>query len=405
MREYERTHPWITFQLDLGCLTHHDWLLLGEAQSKCGHLAGAPLRPDVARELLAVTLTKGIHGTVSIEGNTLSVEEVRARLEGDLPLPESREYQGHEIDNILALYNEINFDVAAGGAYLDLTPERIAKFNGQLLEGQPVGDDVIPGRIRTGSVGIPGFNYLGAPAEDCEYLVDRLCTWLRDLRPGPDHPELVFPTAVLRAILAHLYIAWIHPFGDGNGRTARLIEFQLMVEAGIPMPAAHLLSDHYNRTRPRYYQELNRTSKGSYPIEGFVRYALQGFVDELREQIAKIRAEHMDITWEHVVHTAFDAEPNKEPAKRQRDLILDLPRDEWYPIGKLRDLSSRMGAHYAGKTSKTVTRDINVLLEKQLIVREGRGIKANRELVRAFLPVRHVAVEPDPEIEIDQLAS
>ena len=45
---------------------------------------------------------------------------------------------------------------------------------------------------------------------------------------------------ILKATLAHLYIAWIHPFGDGNGRTARLVEFMLLSRAGVPSPSAHL---------------------------------------------------------------------------------------------------------------------------------------------------------------------
>ncbi|NOY75701.1 MAG: hypothetical protein GXP32_07900 [Kiritimatiellaeota bacterium] len=33
--------------------------------------------------------------------------------------------------------------------------------------------------------------------------------------------------------LAHVYIAWIHPFGDGNGKTARLMEFYLLLRSGF----------------------------------------------------------------------------------------------------------------------------------------------------------------------------
>ncbi len=66
-----------------------------------------------------------------------------------------------------------------------------------------------------------------------------------------------FAVTVAKAVLAHLYIAWIHPFADGNGRTARLVEFQILAQSGlIPLPAANLLRDHYNKTRDRYYAEL-----------------------------------------------------------------------------------------------------------------------------------------------------
>lgn len=47
---------------------------------------------------------------------------------------------------------------------------------------------------------------------------------------------------IIRAILAHLYLAWIHPFGDGNGRTARSMELHLLMDSGVPSAAAQLLN-------------------------------------------------------------------------------------------------------------------------------------------------------------------
>jgi len=41
----------------------------------------------------------------------------------------------------------------------------------------------------------------------------------------------------------------IHPFGDSNGRTARLIEFYILLRAGLPDMVSHILSNHYNDTR------------------------------------------------------------------------------------------------------------------------------------------------------------
>lgn len=92
----------------------------------------------------AIYLSKGIHGTTSIEGNTLTETEVRQRIEGDLPLPRSREYLGTEIDAVLQLSNELAAEVA-NGRTPGLTVERIHEFNRRLLEGQPTKEDVVPG--------------------------------------------------------------------------------------------------------------------------------------------------------------------------------------------------------------------------------------------------------------------
>lgn len=199
------------------------------------------------------------------------------------------------------------------------------------------------------------------------------------------HEELGFPIAVLKAILAHLYIAWIHPFGDGNGRTAMLIELQLMLQAGASVPASHLLSDHYNRTREMYYIELDKTSKrDGYPVEGFIDYALQGFVDELREQISTIRAEHTRLTWQNYVHDMY---PEETPAKvRQRHLALDMMPFHWYSPTDIRTISPRVAEDYVGKKSKTITRDLNELEKRQIIVRQGGKFQTNRHIIEAFKP-------------------
>lgn len=247
MRPYQASHPWLTFRFELPRLSMGAWRLLGEAESKCEHLAGVPLRPEVALRLHQIYLTKGVHGTTSIEGNTLSEAEVLARVQGDLPLPPSRAYLGTEIDNVVRACNAIVEDVISQNN-LGITVAQIRQFNKDILSGLPLDDDVHPGELRTHSVVVA--NYRGAPAEDCEYLLERLCAWLeRDLVDPTETGEYRYCLAIVKAILAHLYLAWIHPFGDGNGRTARLVEFKLLVAAGVPVPAAHVLSDHYNRTR------------------------------------------------------------------------------------------------------------------------------------------------------------
>lgn len=384
-RQYLRTHPWINFALDVSKFAHKTWLMLGEAESKCNHVAGVPLRPEVARKLHMVYLSKGIHGTAAIEGNTLSVEEVEARVEGELDLPPSREYLGREIDNIVDACNHIVSDVVAGHSR-SLTPERIKQFNRRILDGLPLKEGVVPGEVRTHSVGVA--NYRGAPPEDCDYLLAELCAWLERIdQQIEEQEELRFTLVVMKAILAHLYIAWIHPFGDGNGRTARLIEFELMVQAGIPLPAAHLLSDHYNRTREMYYLELDKTSRGNFPLEPFVQYALRGFVDELREQLGVIREEQMEVTWENYVHSHF--RDHETPARRrQKHLVLDMPNQTAVAIGKLREVSTRVALEYNGKTAKTVTRDVNALVAAGLLRRVRGGVMANRDVIKAFLPVK-----------------
>ncbi|MEU4088955.1 Fic family protein [Streptomyces aureus] len=364
-------------------------MLVGEAVSKLDHIAGVPLQPSVAAELNRIYMSKGAHATTQIEGNTLSEEQVRRRVDRDLELPPSQEYLGQEIDNVIEGYNLIIDDVLKRQP-LNLTVERIQEFNKIVLKGLTDNSEVHPGQIRTTSV-LVGAHYRGAPAEDCEYLLDRLCGWLEDLRTKTQGTIYEKPVAVLSAVLAHLYVAWIHPFEDGNGRTARLVEFQLLVRSGAPTVAAHVLADHYNKTRSAYYRELRRTSEVKpHDVNSFIAYALQGLVDGLRQQIEEIQAQQLGVTWVNFVHDAF-RDKHTPACARQRLLVLSLPVGDWTPKGSIRELTPQLALAYANKQDKAVTRDVNALESMGLLTKHKRGVvttvRPQVDRLLAFLPL------------------
>ncbi len=384
MWTFERTHPWICFRIDLRQARPQLWMLLGEASSKCEHIAGVPLRPATAEQLHLLYLAKGAAATTAIEGNSLTEQEVLEHLQGKLKLPRSKEYLAQEIDNIVAACRSISKQLRSGDDAL--TPERVCKFNRQVLEKLEPGEGVVAGEVREHSV-VVGNLYRGAPVEDCGHLLERLCRWLA----GPDFEAaagLETVHAIIKAVVAHLYLAWIHPFGDGNGRTARLAEFQILLAAGVPTPAAHLLSNHYNQTRAEYYRQLDQASKSGGDIQPFLEYAVRGFVDGLREQLQVIREQQWDVTWENYVHDVFH-DRNSPAETRQRWLALDLgDKGEQVPVAKIRELTPRLAKAYAVKTSKTLQRDLGALGKLDLVERTPEGVRAKREVILAFLPWR-----------------
>jgi Fic family protein len=387
MRTFEQTHPWISYRVDFSKPNPEFWLDLGEAASKCEHIARVPLRPETALKLHQLYLAKGAAASTAIEGNTLSEAEVLEAVEGKLQVPKSKEYQKQEVENIIGVCRSIAEELKAG-TLPSLTPEIIKRYNREVLKELPKEhEEEIPGEIRTYSV-LVGNVYRGAPDVDCDFLLERLCEWLNgsDFEPLPGR-ELIY--AIIKAVIAHLYLAWIHPFGNGNGRTARLLEFHILLKAGVPSPAAHLLSNHYNQTREEYYRQLNHASKSGGDIMPFLRYAVQGFVDGLKGQLDYIWNQQWDLAWENYVHDLFRAKSGATN-KRQRDLALDLGSvDDWIEISKITEFTPRLAKAYAGKTGKTVQRDLNMLATHHLVYRDGRKIKANRELILAFLPLRN----------------
>jgi Fic family protein len=366
-------------------------MALGEAQSKCLNIAGVPLRPQTAQHLYEIYLAKGVHATTAIEGNSLSEEEVLKRVQKKgVEQPPSREYLDREIQNIINICNSLKNSIGRSDFEV-LSRVQIEGFNQKILEGLPLPDEVTPGKVRRHSVLVG--SYRGAPAEDCELLLDKLCTWLNEGFNSPTEKNKI-AYGIIKAIVSHVYLAWIHPFGDGNGRTARIVEFYVLMSCGVPAPACQLLSNHYNQTRTEYYRQIAKTSaQGCGDLIPFIEYAVQGFIDGLLEQLKWIGHQHLMVTWENFVYSMFHGKTGTT-AERQRNLVLELTsQNDPVPIGKIPEISPRSARAYATKTTKTIRRDINSILgmDPPLIVSTPQGYVANVGIVSAFLPSRVAA--------------
>jgi Fic family protein len=165
------------------------------------------------------------------------------------------------------------------------------------------------------------------------------------------------------------------------------MELRILLEAGVPTPATHLLSNHYNQTRTEYYRQLRRASKSGGDVLPFLQYAVQGFVDGLRDQLLVIRDQQFGDRWEQHVYQQF-GRTNSRARLRQRQLVLEMSKfDDPLPRAMLRKLSGTLIEMYHDKTDKTLTRDINAVVKMGLVRRQGRSYAPNKHVIEAFLPV------------------
>ena len=402
-RDYLETHGHIDFSLDLRDLLPEAWVLMGEAKSKAQHVGRSLLAPEVSHQIMQVYLAKGALATTAIEGNTLSEKEAEELLEGSLDLPPSKQYLASEIKNVLTGFNKVKDELLAEPEPA-WTVHRICEFNRILLSGLAVEDHVVPGQIREESVGVA--SYLGPPHTDCEYLLGRLCDWLNGADfATPQESALGAPLAIIKAVVAHLYIAWIHPFGDGNGRTARLMELQILLAAGFPAPTCQLLSNHYNQTRSEYYRVLRNSSKSKGRELEFVGYAIRGFADQLRDQLKVITERVTRDRWEQFIYQR-SSEKRGETAERRRRLALELSA-HYFETGvgvskkDLPLLTPRLAAAYAQKTGKTLTRDLNAIVNLELIREVDSRWIPKIELLRELSPAsRHGVLWQDDSVDL-----
>jgi Fic family protein len=193
--------------------------------------------------------------------------------------------------------------------------------------------------------------------------------------------------------MAHLYLVWIHPFHDGNGRTARLLEFRFLLEAGAPSPAGQLLSNHYNETREEYYRHLEISWRKKNGVLDFMEYALQGFVDQLEEQIIRIRLDQIEVAWENYVHIQF-GETKTERRRKKLMLAISAEKDP-VPRNRILSLDTDLAVQYLNKTTKTLSRDLRDLEKRELLVIEKDAVRANTDRIIAFLPILKPAIIPE----------
>lgn len=387
-RRYQENHPWITFAYRVKF--SQLWSLLGEAYSKCQHLAGTPLQPGLARDLARVYMIKGAVATTAIEGNTLTEDEARSLLEGQSTLPPSQQYLEQEIRNVIEGLERIDRTSMSGEPFV-LDVGWIKEQNRLVLEDLEVEDHVVPGEFTEKSLVVG--TYRAAPPEDVPYLMEQLVEWLnRDYLADLDDPSIPdhwrFYRSFFAAVLAHLYIAWIHPFGDGNGRTARLLECAILAHSGcVPWVSSNLMSDHYNRTRSRYYSKLAAASR-DLDVDGFIAYAVEGYVDMLREQIREVNKMQRTVAWVNYVHEKLRSDPPGTTRERRRDLVLAMPEDRDITRREIRVLTTELAQKFAGADDKMVTRDLNRLVTLELIQRTAPGkYRSNIQVMDAFMPI------------------
>ncbi len=373
-------------------------VLLGRAQGLVEAIGAIPLFPEVRLRLHGVSLRKGARATAAIEGNTLSEEEV-ARVAAGAALPDYKGYEAREMENIIRALNQV-FDALVAGSPPELiSPDLLRRFHDAIGRGLGEGFGAVPGQFAQSqrSVG----PYRAPRPEDVPALVDRMCEWLRhEFR----FPNQSFTQAIVQAIVTHVYIEWIHPFDDGNGRTGRMVEFYILARAKLPSVASHLLANHYNDTRAEYYRQLDQAGKSS-NLTAFLLYAIRGLANGLGSTLNVVLESVFAQMWRSLVYGRFEGGRGGRVAfRRQRAIALALPLDRAVTLDEIPTLSAEVAGMYSGVNPRAIARDVGVLEKLELVVRTPGFVRANRGLLDRMVAQRRdvrglanraVAVEAD----------
>lgn len=222
-----------------------------------------------------------IHGTTRIEGNSLNDLQVEELLER---VPATRTKDALEV---FATRASLSFvDEIADDPHLKIDERVIREIHKRVLDD--IDPMLRPGEFRSGEnrVGDASGNILFSTAlsGDVPDVMHQLGTWLR-AGSGDEHPAVV-------AALAHLELVAIHPFYDGNGRTARALSRLLLVHHGLALDGLVSLDAYLDLQRREYFAairaSLGTTYMPGYDATPFVRYFLDAINGAAEYVLARV---------------------------------------------------------------------------------------------------------------------
>ena len=383
------THDFIDFPAKLANISPRTWLLMGEIQATIHAIEALPMQPFDHEILTRIYLAKALHGTTAIEGNPLSEVDVMRIISGSANLVASDRDHLLQIQNMSEAFALVAQDIISDDASFSV--ESFNRYHRIILKG--LADETGLGKIRSHNVKVGA--YPAAPADDCELLLLLFCDWLNDdSLPSLDYAGYELSWSVVKALVAHVCFAWIHPYSDGNGQMARLIEQAFLLRAGAPPAVAFVPSYVYSRTRQQYDAELQKTlgelSEGAYPSSGdfggFIEYALAGIRKELEQMMSMIRKAQLRGLYRDYIRRFF---PDPMTAVQQRRMRLAAFLAEYVPHTALvqRDLFDLRDAGHlsdAAQSDNSLDRDIEALIRMGLLTREWGGFLTNPEILASF---------------------
>lgn len=213
------------------------------------------------------TRTRNVHASTAIEGNPLTLEQVRALEEGR-PLAASDARSRREVLNYFAglRYVEKNAEMKT------IRHADILQLHRILAEG--VMDQGEAGRYRTIAVRV-GRYVPPAPGDVSGLMMELLDWWNKPAK----HLSPVMSAAIL-----HYRFEAIHPFADGNGRAGRALALWELYRRGFDTHHIFSVDEYYWEDRPRYYAALEAVRSGGDDLTGWLEYCAEG----LRQTLERV---------------------------------------------------------------------------------------------------------------------
>jgi Fic family protein len=320
---------------------------LVEIERVRGFLDAIKLKDDWLTDLQKKALILESHHSTHIEGTILSFKQAKDILEG-------KKVKGVNRDDEKEL---LNYKKAMDfiSKYLgkdDPVSEGIIRELHKILVKGVRGENADPGNYRKIQNYVVNSRtreviYTPPGPLDVPHLMQEFVEWI-------NKAEDVSP--ILVAGIAQFQFVHIHPFIDGNGRTARLLSTLILYKTGYDFKRLFTISEYYDKDKPIYYQAIQSVRNNNMDMTAWLGY----FVEGLRSQMEEINEKGKKIIGSEKLVKAL-AQYNLN--LRQEKIIRYLFVNE--------QINNEQCQRLCGSIRRTATRDLTSLVEKGLLIRKG----------------------------------
>jgi Fic family protein len=272
--------------------------LVEEVAALRERIQGADVELSWIPALQKDTRTRNAHASTAIEGNPLTLEQVRALEEGrELVAPDERTQR--EVLNYFAGLRYVEKHATKG----TIRHQEIFALHRILANG--VMDQGEAGRYR--SVGVRVGEYLPPPPADVSGLMFELLEWW--------NKEATKLSPVLSSAILHYRFEAIHPFADGNGRTGRALALWELYRRGFDTHHIFSVDEYYWENRPRYYAALQSVRHAGEDLTDWLVYCAEG----LQQTLERV--------WFRIQSFSINA-PEKLVLRPKQERLLQLLHDQ-----------------------------------------------------------------------------
>jgi Fic family protein len=263
-------------------ITPHISRLLMNIEKIKQEIKNLPIAPTVLASLRESARLQTIHYSTLIEGNRLTFEQVEelVTLGSTFPGKKRDEWE------ILGYYAALEKIKELSSTHKPLTEKDIQHLHALVMgKGK---SKIKPSAYRDGQNAIydggsKKIVYLPPEAKDVSQLMSDLIEWINQL----EKEEIPCP---LLAAIAHYQFATIHPYFDGNGRTARLLATTILHRGGYDLKGLYSLEEYYAKNLPAYYDAISVGPSHNYymgraeaDLEHWLNYFCTGIIDSFEK--------------------------------------------------------------------------------------------------------------------------